>query len=316
LTSEPTFDYKCKTPSVDYTCNICGKPNRAARELLDREKASCSGCGSNVRMRGLLRALSMELFGVNLALPDFPHIPSLRGLGIGDSRQYARRLAEKFDYQNTAYDRQPRFDIMDPPAAALGTYDFVVASEIFEHVRPPVDKALASASRLLKPGGVLVVTVPYAPAQNTVEHFPSLGECGLAQVGDRLVLVNRTVSGQWEVYEDLVFHCGPSGPALEMREFSEADLRAGLSEAGFGEVRIYSDDDAQFGVIHSESWSLPLAARKESFAFNRDATRDLVEQWAALRKQCREWAGAFWVRLGGKLGFIDLKPLLPPEQND
>lgn len=266
-------------------------------------------------MRGLLRVLSTELFGANLALPDFPRVPSLRGLGIGDSREYARRLAEKFDYQNTAYDRQPKFDITDPPAAALGTYDFIVASEIFEHVRPPVDKAFTSAFRLLKPSGVLVLTVPYALAQNTVEHFPSLGEFGLAQVGERLVLVNRTVTGQWEVYEDLVFHYGPSGPALEAREFSEADLRAGLAEAGFGFVRIYREDDAQFGVIHSESWSLPIAARKGSFALNRDAARDVLEQWAALRKQCREWAGAFWIRLGGKLGLIDLKPLLPPEDD-
>jgi SAM-dependent methyltransferase len=286
------------------------------RELLDRETASCSGCGSSVRMRSLLRSLSMELFGVNLPLPDFPNIPSLRGLGIGDSRQYARRLAEKFDYQNTSYDRQPQFDITDPPAKALGTYDFIVASEIFEHVRPPVDRTLASAFRLLKPGGVLVLTVPYTPAHHTIEHFPSLGEFGLAQVGGRLVLVNRTVSGQWEVHEKLVFHSGPDGPALEMREFSEADLRSGLAEAGFGDVRIYSDDDVQSGVIHNESWSLPIAARKGSFIFNRDAARDLVEQWAAHRKQCREWAGAFWVRLGGKLGFIDLKPLLPPEKND
>ncbi len=264
-------------------------------------------------MRGLVRALSMELFGANLALPDFPRVKSLRGLGIGDSRQYADRLADRFDYHNTFYTREPRFDITDPPATEPGSYDFIVSSEVFEHVVPPVEKAFHNAFRLLKPHGVLLLTVPYSLAPATAEHFPALLEFGLAQVGGRVVLVNRTDAGQMEVYENLVFHFGSTGPALEMREFSESDLRAGLTEAGFPDVGIYSDDDVQSGIINSESWSLPIAARKGDFAFNRNAARDLVEQWAALRKQCREWGGAWWVRLGAKLGLVDLKPLLPPE---
>jgi SAM-dependent methyltransferase len=303
------LDYKCKTPAIQFNCNLCGKAKVANPH--DRETPSCSHCGSNVRMRGLIRALSLEIFGVSLPLPDFPRVKSLRGLGIGDAPQYADRLTAIFDYRNTFYTREPRLDITNPPAVDLGAYDFIVASEIFEHVVAPVANAFENAFRLLKPKGILALTVPYSLAPGTAEHFAGLGQFGVTQVGDRVVLVNRTASGQFEVHDSLVFHFGSTGPALEMREFSESDLRADLTSAGFDEIRIYSDDDPHSGVINGESWSLPIAARKGKFAFSRDATRDVVEQWADLRKHCREWAGAFWVRLGGKLGLIDLKPLLP-----
>jgi SAM-dependent methyltransferase len=316
------LDYKCKTPAIEFTCNVCGVVGQAGCPLgppanpPPRETPSCTHCGSTVRMRGLIRALSMEVFGLSLALPDFPRVKSLRGLGIGDARQYADRLTARFDYRNTFYTREPRLDITNPPAADLGAYDFIVASEIFEHVAAPAASAFQNAFRLLKPNGILALTVPYSLAEATAEHFPGLGSFGLAQVGDRVLLVNRTISGQFEVHDNLVFHFGSTGPALEMREFSESDLRAGLTAAGFGAVQIYSEDEPRFGVINGESWSLPIVARKGTFAFSREAARELVEQWAALQKDCREWAGSFWVRLGGKLGLIDLKPLLPPAEGE
>jgi SAM-dependent methyltransferase len=310
LTYATALEYKCKTPAYEFTCNLCGQPSRIAPERLDRESSTCSVCGSSVRTRGLIRALSVEIFGTNLALPDFPRVKSIRGLGIGDSPQYADRLSEVFDYRNTSYTREPRFDITAPPPDEFGVYDFVVSSEVFEHVLPPVEKAFEAAFRLLKQNGVLLLTVPYSLAPNTVEHFAKLYQFGLAHVGDRVVLVNRTAEGKIEVYEHIVFHFGSSGRALEMREFTESALRSALSAAGFPEVRIYGENDDAFGIIHAETWSLPIAARRGSFAFSRDAAADVFEQWAALRKLCREWAGAFWVRLGGKLGLVDLAPLL------
>jgi SAM-dependent methyltransferase len=300
---------------MEFTCNICGKQNRAASRELSREQASCSGCGSNVRMRGLLRALSAEIFGVSLTLPEFPRVKSLRGLGLSDSAQYADQLALKFDYRNTFHDREPILDLRDPPGPELGTYDFIVSSEVFEHVSPPASNAFENAFRLLKPAGVLVLTAPYSIGGDTKEHFTGLGEFGLAHVGDRVLLVNRTTGGEIEVHENLVFHFGASGPALEMREFSESGLRNELTSGGFGEVRIYSENFRAFGIVSSESWSLPIAARKGAFRFSLDATRDVIEQWAVCQKNCREWAGSLWVRLGSKLGLIDLTPLLESRRN-
>src|SRR5258708_38035111 len=105
------------TRMAQFPCNVCGHSNRRTGELPDRDRPSCSSCGSNVRARALLQALSMELFGVNLAVPDFPRIRSIRGIGTSDPNLYASRLAEKLDYRNTFFNREPRFDIMNPAEA-------------------------------------------------------------------------------------------------------------------------------------------------------------------------------------------------------
>src|SRR6516165_8373100 len=135
----------------EFTCNICGKPNGPGRADFAREEVSCVWCGSSVRTRGLLHVLSTEIFGVSLTLPEFPRVKSLRGLGLSDSAQYAEQLASKFDYRNTFLDRGPRLDLGDPPAQELGTYDFIVSSEVFEHVSPPAARVFENALRLLKP---------------------------------------------------------------------------------------------------------------------------------------------------------------------
>jgi SAM-dependent methyltransferase len=257
-------------------------------------------------MRGLLRALSLELFGVNLTLPEFPRVKSLRALGTSDGAQYADRLAEKFDYRNTFYDREPRFDITKPDAAEAGRHDFVLSSEVFEHVARPVEEALGNACRLLKTPGVLLLTVPYSLEATTAERFPELHEFGIARVGDRMALVNRSRSGEMQVFENLVFHVSFGDPALEMREFSESDLRRMLEAAGFSEVRIYSEEYAPYGIAHTEACSFPMAARKGRFTLSPEASRDVVEQWRDVRqthdRQMRRLGESYWFRVGRKLG--------------
>ena len=289
-----------------FTCNICGTANPVLK--LGREIAGCESCGSSVRTRGLLHALSLELFGVSLALPDFPRVKSLRGMGMSDPAQYANLLSAKFDYRNTFYDREPRFDICRPDEAEFGKYDFLLSSEIFEHVPPPAEAALQNAFRLLKSAGVLVLTVPYSLESATAEYFPGLHEHGLARVGDRVVLVNRTREGRLETFENLVFHYGWGEPSLELREFSETALKALLAAAGFQEIRIHSDDHPPFGVVHSEAWSLPIAARRGEFAFSREVARDVLREWRDLtlkfHAEMKRLDRSLWFRIGRKLGFL------------
>jgi hypothetical protein len=292
---------------TEFTCNICGKRNRGELQL-GREVASCETCGSSVRTRSVIYVLAMELFGVPLALPDFPRVKSLRGMGTSDPNQYAEGLARKFDYRDTFYDREPRFDIANPPVEELGRYDFVVSSEVFEHVPPPAVTPFHTAYRLLKPNGVLVLTVPYSVETATIEHFPEMHEFGLARVGDRMVLVNRKKDGGLEVFEDLVFHAGWGGPSLEMRQLTENGLKELLAGGGFSDVRFYGEHYPAFGIVHTETWSLPMAARKGAFAFGLDATRDLVREWQELKlKFDGEMARldrALWFRVGRKLGLL------------
>jgi SAM-dependent methyltransferase len=279
LTSSPS-------EHVEFVCNICGRENRTARTAFGRETPSCGHCGSTVRTRGIVHMISREIFGLDITLPDFPVLKGIRGIGISDSADYAERLAEKFDYSNTHYHKAPQFDIVNVPETEFGQYDFLIASEVFEHVAPPVERAFENAFRLLKPNGLFFFTVPYTLESRTAEHFPDLHEHGLARVGDQFVLVNRTRDGALQVFDDLVFH-GGAGSTLEIRRFSESDLRAHFLDAGFRAVEVYAGGYAPFGVCHLETWSLPMTGRKEPFALDSDCTAALMEQWIQLRAR---WA--------------------------
>jgi SAM-dependent methyltransferase len=240
--------------------------------------------------------LSQELFGASLMLPAFPRLKSLRGVGTSDSAVYDKRLEEKFGYHNTWFHREPRLDIAHPPESEFGRYDFLISSEVFEHVAPPPEAAFQNVYKLLRPNGVFIFTVPYSLGESTVEHFPELHDYTIARLGGRHVLINQTREGKVEVYENLVFHGGP-GSTLEMRVFCESDLRRMLTDAGFREVRIYSEDYPEFGVVRNGPCSLPIAARKAEFALSRDAARELIEQWNGFIR-------SRWTRLGAKLRLL------------
>lgn len=281
---------------AEFVCNICGKKNSYSGEPFGREKPGCGSCGSNLRTRALIGALSMELFGTQLILPDFPRVKSLRGLGASDSEQYARHLAQVFDYRNTFYDREPRFDF-GSSSEESNTYDFVLCSDVLEHVAPPVEQAFQNVYNMLKPNGVLVFTVPYE-IEETAEHFPELYEYGLAEVGNRTTLVNRTRTGQMQIFENLVFHRSGTGRSLEMRVFSEKMLRDVLAAAGFSSAKIYSESYKPFGIVSAESWSLPIAARKGPFACGIEAMRDVMEEWRDLKARL---AKSIWERVARRL---------------
>ena len=261
-----------------------------------------------MRTRGLLQALSLGLFGVDLALPDFPRIKSLRGIGLSDPNAYALLLAEKFDYRNTFLDREPCFDLMQPPEQWTGQFDFMICSEILEHVVPPALTGLKNAWRLLKDSGVLIFTAPYSLESSTREHYPELHEYCFASLGGSTVLVNRTAAGAIQVFENPVYHLTGAGEALEVREFSEDGLRQIFQDAGFTALRFHSEDYPPFGIVRAETWSLPVSARKGQFALSLESTRQAMEEWRDLRaKFDAEMARlnrSIWFRAGRKFGLV------------
>ncbi len=272
---------------LDFTCNICGATNTDV-EKLGREEALCTECGASMRHRWLMAVLTGELFGVAYPLDKLPGLRSIRGMGLSDSEPYARVLAERFDYRNTYLHREPVLDISNPYSGAHGTLDFLVASEVFEHVRPPVQQSLANALNLLRPDGVLVLSVPYELEGQTHEHFPQLSDFATVMLREGPILVNRTPEGEVQVFSDLVFH-GGRGSTLEMRCFSEPGLRAALADAGFGYVRIHAEDYPEFGIVHQENWSLPVAARRRAPEWNRQALSELIERnWNEFHRPLRE----------------------------
>jgi SAM-dependent methyltransferase len=244
---------------VAFRCNICGAVCRVAPAALSRETPSCSACGSTVRTRTIVHLLTCELFGRSVALPDMPHRPDLIGIGLSDSAAYAVPLAQKLGYTNTYFHTGPRLDIADVPADRAAEADFIVASDVFEHVAPPVARAFVNARRLLKPAGVLIFSVPFSLDAETVEHFPDLHDYRLVDTGGSWRLENRTVDGREQVFTDLVFHGGP-GTTLEMRLFSRAGLEREFTAAGFARLRIADEPCPEHGIVWPEPWSVPMVA--------------------------------------------------------
>lgn len=247
---------------VDFRCNICGAKNREPLSRLDRESASCTTCGSTVRMRAVMAHLSIALFGEVLPLESMPKSRSLRGIGLSDWVGYAERLAKHLDYTNTYYHQEPRLDITAVPDALLGQLDFVISTDVFEHVARPVERAFDGARSLLKPGGVLILTVPYAlEFDHTLEHFPELHDWSLVDQGDgRFELHDRRPDGVVQRYDQLIFHGGP-GTTLEFRLFSRTSLLKHLEQAGFSNARIASEPMLAWGIHWPCNWSLPIIAR-------------------------------------------------------
>jgi len=247
---------------ITFTCNLCGTSNTV--EAIPWETPTCSSCGSNVRMRAIIYMLALELFGEERLLPEFPRCDTVKGFGMSDAQCYSTLLGEKVNYTNTFYDREPYLDITESHADQHGTYDFILSSDVFEHVAPPIERAFEEAFRLLKPYGVLCITVPSVIADETAEHYPNLHQYSVIELAGEHVLVNRKKDRTLETYENLVFH-GGIGATLEMRLFAQADLVRKLKGAGFSDVVLQMEPVERFGIVFDGPWSRPLVARKQPY---------------------------------------------------
>src|SRR6202045_487365 len=234
-------------PQIDFRCNICGLSNSVAFAALQREQRSCAQCGSTVRDRAMGHLLTSELLGRSAALPDMPHPLDLRGIGLSDSTTYAEPLSRKFAYTNTHFDAEPMLDIANVAPEHCALYDFIIASDVFEHVAPPVARAFTNARRLLKSGGVLIFSVPFMLTGDTIEHFPELHDYLLTESPQGSRLENRTADGRHQTFTDLVFH-GGVGATLEMREFSLTSLEREFAAAGFSRMRVADEVFLPYGI--------------------------------------------------------------------
>ena len=294
------------TESLEFRCNICGKRTRCEASRLQREVASCDFCRSTVRLRSLIHQLALEMFHVPLALPDFPRLKSIRGIGMSDVGQYSEVLQEKFDYRNTFLDHAPRFDLMNPPESELGQYDFVIVSDVLEHVPPPAETGFRNVYNLLKPGGVVILTVPYSIEDaGTIEHFSNLGDFSITDVGGHPILVNRTPEGQLQVFDNLVFHLGVTR-SLEMREFSEQGLNQLLAAAGFDEVRFHGEEYLEFGIQWNEPWALPMTLHKGRHCFEAATIAELMGELVDAKAEVDRLAQRRLYKLGGSWGLVRL----------
>lgn len=246
---------------VMFRCNICGLQCHVKRSAIGRETPSCAGCGSTVRMRAMIHCLSKALFGESKVISDFPNSPHIRGVGMSDWDGYADRLAKKLGYTNTYYHKEPKLDITDIDTSLEGTLDFIISTDVFEHIAPPVSVAFENSRRLLKDGGVFVFSVPYTLDSSPVayEHFPDLHDYRVEKGETGSVLHNITVSDEFQVFNQLVFH-GGEGATLEMRLFTLDALYNEFQKAGFHNVTVHGESVEEYGIYWDSGWGQPMTA--------------------------------------------------------
>lgn len=204
----------------------------------------------------------MALYQRPMILPDFPQAKGVHGLGMSDWEGYAKGFARAFRYTNTFLHQEPVLDISRPLAETFADhFNFIISTEVLEHVAPPVQTAVDNIEAMLRPGGFLVLTVPYSQDAATQEHFPDFVSGKLVEVDGTWCLVYRTVDGKLSLRTDVSFHGGP-GDVLEMRQFGLADLVATLERAGFCEIRVQTGEYLPFGIINQHNDGLPIIAWK------------------------------------------------------
>jgi hypothetical protein len=131
---------------------------------------------------------------------------------------------------------------------------------VFERVVPPVSRAFENVSKMLKPKGLFILTVPYTKNKETVEHFPELYDFTVVEDHEAFFLRNETREGAVQEFRNFVFHRGP-GTTLEMRVFSENSIIQHLRKAGSHAIKVYHEPDFAHGVWWPQAWALPISAR-------------------------------------------------------
>jgi SAM-dependent methyltransferase len=157
---------------VSGRCNICGWTGAFLRTEGGREGTLCGNCASSSRLRAVIYWLGKVTGNEGVPLHAWPRNPKIAILESSARGAYPVMLHDKFDYYATEYDpgmiaagKEPRrfadFQNLHYPGS---TFDVVIASDVFEHVRDDA-AGYREIFRTLKQGGTLLLTVPYTHEQ-------------------------------------------------------------------------------------------------------------------------------------------------------
>ncbi len=247
--------------TVTFTCNITGQVGSLDYSQFHREGGFTSTIPPNVRLRSIIYML-LDYFKcdskvLSLMTPN----KNIKGLGISDDI-YHHILADKFSYVNTFFDKDPKLDITNLSNFTSNYYDFIICTDVFEHICEPIEKAFTNLNRLLKIGGICIFSVPYHHG-NTVEHFPDTYKYELYLLDKQdtkneklldneknYVVCTYNNLGQKKMYNNLIFH-GGIGNVLEMRLFGYNDILKYFKNAGFECIKNECNNILEYGIINN-----------------------------------------------------------------
>jgi len=159
--------------AFDGRCALCGKPSRFVKtERPPRESYACGLCGATLRYQGQARViLQCCSRRGSTSIAEVVREPEFRALHIwepGESgffRSYFNRLphCQLSAYWPDVLSGELRDGVRCEDLMATTfpseSFDLIVTSDIFEHVRKP-DRGFQEIYRVLRPGGAHVFSLP------------------------------------------------------------------------------------------------------------------------------------------------------------
>jgi SAM-dependent methyltransferase len=201
-------------------CPFCG-PSLALRLRADEIGVRCLRCGATPVHAALGRALHRHI--ANLPECEVCEL-SARGPLVRYLLRHARRvsLSEYVPEATAGGGRGPgvRHEDVQHLSYADASFDLVTHTEVLEHV-PDDRRALAELRRVLRPGGLMLFTVPLHGGAATIERA-------------------RLRDGMVEHLLAPVYHGDPlrgGAPVLAFRDYA-GDIVARLRDAGFEQAWI------------------------------------------------------------------------------
>lgn len=214
-------------------CAVCGAAIAYEPINIHREMPICGVCGSVPRFCGLALAVSRVVWGQpDCALAVRSRRGEISAIGMSDDPRLAVPFAEKFDYTNTEFDREPRIDLCSFESCRRYSADLIVCSDVLEHTFDPPAVPLANLFAMLKPGGTLILSAPTFLRPTTVEWYGGAESLAVEQHDGDYRVRWRNRRGTEYLDPQPVFHAGP-GAVLEMRLISHPELLATARAAGF-----------------------------------------------------------------------------------
>jgi SAM-dependent methyltransferase len=152
-----------------HSCNICGWRGRRFLTYY-HDNVLCPQCGSQVRHRLIAAALDLPVISALARLEGATmlHVSPEYCMGLV-FRPRVRRVV-RADFMATACDV-----LMDATHIPLGpgSVDVVMACDTLEHI-PDDRAALSEFRRVLRPGGIAILTVPQSDATYPTYEDPSV----------------------------------------------------------------------------------------------------------------------------------------------
>ncbi len=240
-------------PTAPGKCPVCGGSIQSDYSKPTRESRICDNCHATGRDAQIAYLIAEALGFPNRSLSELQPDGDVSIGNLSGSRCLSDKLESRFKYINTYYHQHPRLDIINPADEFISRFDLLINSEVLEHVIGDTVEALKGAYRTLKPGGIMIFSVPFINKGPASEHYPGLIDYSevATSTGARAARLKFS-DGRETIDKNPKFH-GGSGNTLELRLFNRERLIDELNQAGFEQIVVHEVDRPEIGV----KWGTP-----------------------------------------------------------